>query len=81
MESYLEKANSAGKSHISTLKNKGASIIKLVCIVGAPEGVDRIEKDHPKTDIYLAALDSGLNEMGYIIPGLGDAGDRLFGTK
>lgn len=66
---------------IATLKNEGALIIKLVCIVGAPEGVDRIEKDHPETDIYLAALDVGLNELGYIIPGLGDAGDRLFGTK
>ncbi len=66
---------------ISTLKNEGASIIKLVCIVGAPEGVKRIETDHPEVDIYLAALDEGLNELGYIVPGLGDAGDRLFGTK
>lgn len=66
---------------IETLKNEGASIIKLVCIVGAPEGVSRIKKDHPGVDIYLAALDEGLNELGYIVPGLGDAGDRLFGTK
>jgi len=66
---------------IETLKNEGASIIKLVCIVGAPEGVSRIEKDHPGVDIYLAALDEYLNELGYIVPGLGDAGDRLFGTK
>jgi uracil phosphoribosyltransferase len=66
---------------ISTLKEDGASFIKLVCIVGAPEGVNRIEKDHPDVDIYLAALDDGLNELGYIVPGLGDAGDRLFGTK
>ncbi len=66
---------------ITALKLKGASFIKLVCIVGTPEGVARIEKDHPEVDIFLAALDRGLNEKGYIIPGLGDAGDRLFGTK
>ncbi len=66
---------------ITTLKNEGASFIKLVCIVGAPDGVERIEKDHPEVDIYLASLDDGLNEKGYILPGLGDAGDRLFGTK
>ena len=66
---------------ISTLRKEGASHIKLVCIVGVPEGVERIEQDHPEVDIFLAALDEGLNEMGYIMPGLGDAGDRLFGTK
>lgn len=66
---------------ISTLKKEGANFLKLVCIVGAPEGVKRIESDHPDVDIYLAAIDDGLNELGYIIPGLGDAGDRLFGTK
>jgi len=52
-----------------------------VCIVGAPEGVRKIESHHPDVDIYLAALDEGLNDKGYIVPGLGDAGDRLFGTK
>jgi uracil phosphoribosyltransferase len=66
---------------ITELKNHGASNIKLVCIVGAPEGVERVETDHPDVDIILAALDRGLNEKGYIVPGLGDAGDRLFGTK
>ena len=71
----------SASSAISTLKKEGASFIKLVCIVGAPEGVNRIESDHPEVDIYLAALDEGLNELGYIVPGLGDAGDRLFGTK
>lgn len=65
---------------ISSLKEQGAGLIKLVCIVGAPEGVARIENDHPDVDIYLASLDEGLNENGYIVPGLGDAGDRLFGT-
>lgn len=66
---------------ISILKNNGASTIKLVCVVGSPEGVQKIEHDHPDVQIYLAALDERLNEKGYIVPGLGDAGDRLFGTK
>ncbi len=66
---------------LSCLKKGGAKNIKLVCIVGAPEGVRRIEKDHPDVEIYLAALDEKLNEKGYIVPGLGDAGDRLFGTR
>jgi uracil phosphoribosyltransferase len=66
---------------ITAIKNRGAATIRLVCIVGAPEGVARVEKDHPDVDIYLAALDSHLNSQGYIVPGLGDAGDRLFGTK
>lgn len=55
--------------------------IKLMCIIGAPEGVERMQKDHPDVDIYVAALDDHLNEHGYIVPGLGDAGDRIFGTK
>lgn len=66
---------------IQVLKDRGAKTIKLVCIVGAPEGVERISHDHPDVQIYLAALDEKLNEYGYIVPGLGDAGDRLFGTK
>jgi uracil phosphoribosyltransferase len=65
---------------IGAVKKRGAVTIRLVCIVGAPEGVTRVEKEHPDVDIYLAALDSHLNEKGYIVPGLGDAGDRLFGT-
>lgn len=66
---------------VTAIKKRGAVTIKLVCIVGAPEGVARMEKDHPDVDIYLSALDSHLNDKGYIVPGLGDAGDRLFGTK
>jgi len=66
---------------IKVLKDHGARTIKLVCVVGAPEGIDRIRKDHPDVQIYLAALDEKLNDIGYIVPGLGDAGDRLFGTK
>jgi uracil phosphoribosyltransferase len=66
---------------IQVLKDHGAKTIKLVCVVGAPEGIDRIRKDHPDVQIYLAGLDEKLNSNGYIVPGLGDAGDRLFGTK
>lgn len=66
---------------LDKLKSEGASDLKLVCIVGAPEGVEKIQKDHPEVEIFLAALDDGLNEYGYIVPGLGDAGDRLFGTN
>ena len=67
---------------ISLLKEKAqAKHIKLVCLVGVMEGVNKVEKEHPDVDIYLAALDEKLNEKGYIVPGLGDAGDRIFGTK
>ena len=66
---------------IDMIKKRGAKIIKLVNLVGAPEGVKCIEEAHPDVDIYLAALDDKLNENGYIVPGLGDAGDRIFGTK
>jgi uracil phosphoribosyltransferase len=66
---------------IKILKDHGAKSIKLVCIVGAPEGVERIRKDHPDVQIFLAGLDDKLNQNGYIVPGLGDAGDRIFGTK
>jgi uracil phosphoribosyltransferase len=65
---------------IKVIKENGAKTIKLVSIVGAPEGVKRIENDHPDVQVYLAALDEKLNGKGYIVPGLGDAGDRLFGT-
>ena len=65
---------------ITVIKENGAKTIKLVSIVGAPEGVNRIESDHPDVQIFLAALDEKLNDIGYIVPGLGDAGDRLFGT-
>jgi len=66
---------------IHSLKKRGAKSIKLMCIVGARAGVERIQKNHPDVDIYLGALDEELNDDGYIVPGLGDAGDRLFGTK
>jgi uracil phosphoribosyltransferase len=66
---------------IQSLKNRGAKNIRLMCIIAAPEGVEQVKADHGDVDIYLAALDEKLNEKGYIVPGLGDAGDRLFGTK
>ena len=66
---------------ISFLKADGVKHIKLMCIIGAPEGVARMQKDHPDVDIFVAALDERLNDHGYIVPGLGDAGDRIFGTK
>lgn len=66
---------------IDAVKKRGATRIKLICLVGAPEGVVAVNKEHPDVEIYLVALDEGLNEKGYIVPGLGDAGDRIFGTK
>ncbi len=66
---------------IDMLKAKGVRHIKLMCLVGAPEGVKTVQERHPDVDIFLAALDDHLNEHAYIVPGLGDAGDRLFGTK
>ena len=66
---------------ITKLKERGCHNIVMMCLVAAPEGVARLQKDHPDVDIYSAALDEKLNEHCYIVPGLGDAGDRLFGTK
>ena len=66
---------------VQFMKEVGCKHIKLMCIIGAPEGVAVMQKEHPDVDIYVAALDDHLNEHGYIVPGLGDAGDRIFGTK
>jgi uracil phosphoribosyltransferase len=66
---------------ITLLKKRGAKKIRLMCLIAAPDGVEKVKKVHPDVDIYVAALDEKLNENGYIIPGLGDAGDRLYGTK
>lgn len=65
---------------IDVLKRRGATLIKFICLVAAPEGVKALQEAHPDVDIYTAVLDEKLNEHGYILPGLGDAGDRLFGT-
>lgn len=66
---------------ISLLKKRGCKDIRYVGLVAAPQGVERLQKDHPDVPIYLASLDEKLNEVGYIVPGLGDCGDRLFGTR
>ncbi len=66
---------------IDFMKEYGCRSIKLMCIIGAPEGVKKVQDDHPDVDIYVAALDEKLNDHCYIVPGLGDAGDRIFGTK
>ncbi len=66
---------------ITMLKEKGAEKIHLMCIVAAPQGVEKMRRDHPDVDLFIGALDQDLNDHGYIVPGLGDAGDRIFGTK
>lgn len=66
---------------IRMLKDKGVKNIRFMCIIAAPEGVERMTKEHPDVDLYIGALDDHLNEQKYIVPGLGDAGDRIFGTK
>ena len=66
---------------IDACKKRGYKNNRIMCLVGAPEGVTALETAHPDVPIYLAALDERLNDKGYILPGLGDAGDRIFGTK
>ena len=66
---------------IKFLKERGVKNIKLMCLIAAPEGIQRVQDEHPDVDIYVAGIDEKLNDHGYIVPGLGDAGDRLFGTK
>ena len=65
---------------VNSLKSRGATKIKFICIIASPEGISRLNKEHPDIKIYAASVDSGLNDHAYILPGLGDAGDRLFGT-
>ncbi|APC85283.1 uracil phosphoribosyltransferase [Clostridium botulinum] len=71
----------SAKDAITLLKQKGAKHIRLMCLVAAPEGIKEVMDEHPDVDIYVASVDEKLNEKGYVIPGLGDAGDRLYGTK
>jgi len=80
VDPMLATGGSAVKA-IEILKEKGAKSIRLACLVGCPEGVEAVQAVYPEVQIFLAALDEKLNEVGYIVPGLGDAGDRLFGTK
>lgn len=70
----------SGTAAVTFLKNAGVRSMKFVCLVAAPEGIELLHKHHPKVPIYCAAIDRKLNEKGYILPGLGDAGDRIFGT-
>ncbi len=71
----------SAEAAIQMLKEKGVRNIRFMCIIAAPEGVKRMQEAHPDVDLYIGALDEKLNEHGYIVPGLGDAGDRIFGTK
>lgn len=80
VDPMLATGNSAIAA-IEMLKNKGVQNIHFMCILAAPEGVEKMQKIHPDVDMYVGALDEKLNDHGYIVPGLGDAGDRIFGTK
>lgn len=71
----------SGSAAITMLKKRGVKHIKFLCVIAAPSGIEKIQEDHPDVEIFVAKLDSHLNESGYIVPGLGDAGDRIFGTK
>ena len=80
LDPMLATGNSTAAA-VSTVKQAGAESIRLIAIIAAPEGVERLQAEHPDVTIVVAAIDRELNEKGYIVPGLGDAGDRLFGTK
>jgi uracil phosphoribosyltransferase len=80
LDPMLATGNSTAAA-IRTVKNAGATSVRLIAIIAAPEGVAKITRDHPDVQIVVAAIDRGLNERGFIVPGLGDAGDRLYGTK
>lgn len=80
VDPMLATGNSVSAA-IRRLKEKGAKDIRLVCLLSAPEGIKHVSEVHPEVPIYTAAIDSHLNDHGYIVPGLGDAGDRMFGTK
>lgn len=71
----------SAEAAIQMLKDKGVKNIRFMCIIAAPEGVKKMQEAHPDVDLYIGALDDHLNDHGYIVPGLGDAGDRIFGTK
>lgn len=71
----------SAEAAIQMLKDKGVRNIRFMCIIAAPEGIKKMQESHPDVDLYIGALDDHLNDHGYIVPGLGDAGDRIFGTK
>jgi uracil phosphoribosyltransferase len=80
LDPMLATANSAVAA-IERLKQRGAKTLRFVCLLAAPEGIERLRKAHPDVHVYCAAIDEKLNDHGYIVPGLGDAGDRMYGTK
>jgi uracil phosphoribosyltransferase len=80
LDPMLATGNSTAAA-VTTVKAAGAQSVRLIAIIAAPEGIDRLHGEHPDVAIVVAAVDRGLNEKGYILPGLGDAGDRLYGTK
>ena len=80
LDPMLATGNSTAAA-VETVKRAGATSVRLIAIIAAPEGIERIHRDHPDVQIVVAAIDRGLNERGFIVPGLGDAGDRLYGTK
>jgi uracil phosphoribosyltransferase len=80
LDPMLATGNSAAAA-VQRIKNSGAKHIKFVCLLASPEGIDSLASEHPDVPIFTAAIDRELNEHGYILPGLGDAGDRMFGTK
>ena len=80
LDPMLATGNSTAAA-VETVKRAGASSVRLIAIIAALEGIERIHRDHPDVQIVVAAIDRGLNERGFIVPGLGDAGDRLYGTK
>lgn len=80
LDPMLATGNSTAAA-LDTVKRAGATSIRLIALIAAPEGIARVHRDHPEVPIVVAAVDRGLNELGYILPGLGDAGDRLYGTK
>src|SRR3954463_15866003 len=80
LDPMLATGNSTAHA-VKLVKDAGASSVRLISIIAAPEGIENIQSAHPEVEIFVAAIDRGLNERGYIVPGLGDAGDRLYGTK
>jgi uracil phosphoribosyltransferase len=80
LDPMLATGNSTSAA-VATVKKAGATSVRLIAIIAAPEGIERIHREHPDVQIVVAAIDRGLNERGFIVPGLGDAGDRLYGTK
>jgi uracil phosphoribosyltransferase len=80
LDPMLATGNSSSAA-VASVKRAGARSVRLICLVAAPEGIERLHRDHPDVPVFCAAVDRELNERGYIVPGLGDAGDRLYGTK